>query len=89
MKWEEIRSKIPDKIVLVEAINAYSKDNKRIIEEMAVINEFEDSKEKGKEAWDTYKRLHRQFPSKELYIFHTSNNTIEVEEGFIGIRGRV
>lgn len=48
---------------------SYSKDNKRIIEEMAVINEFEDSKEEGKEAWETFKRLHRNFQVRKYTFF--------------------
>ena len=36
---------------------------------MAVINEFEDSKEEGKEAWETFKRLHRNFQVRKYTFF--------------------
>ncbi|RBW68588.1 hypothetical protein [Bacillus taeanensis] len=86
MKWTEIRNQYPDKFVLVEAVSAYSKENKRIIEEMSLIEEYTSSKE----AWSGYKKIHLEFPERELYIFHTSKEQIEVEEQrFIGVRGRI
>jgi hypothetical protein len=86
LKWTEIRKRYPDKFVLVEAVFAYSKENKRIIEEMSVLEEHTSSGA----AWNGYKKLHREFPERELYIFHTSKEQIEVEEQhFIGVRGRV
>ncbi|WP_407984340.1 hypothetical protein [Priestia abyssalis] len=86
LKWTEIRKRYPDKFVLVEAVSAYSKENKRIIEEMSVLEEHTSSNS----AWSGYKKLHRELPERELYIFHTSKEQIEVEEQhFIGVRGRV
>jgi hypothetical protein len=86
VKWTEIRNHYPDTFVLVEAVSAYSKENKRIIEEMSFIEEYTSSNE----AWGGYKKIHREFPERELYIFHTSKEQIEVEEQrFIGVRGRV
>lgn len=68
----------------MEAVSAYSKENKRIIEEMSVLEEYTSSNA----AWSGYKKLHREFPERELYIFHTSKEQIEVEEQhFIGVRG--
>ncbi|WP_202077936.1 hypothetical protein [Caldalkalibacillus salinus] len=85
MKWEEIRNQYPDSWVLVEALKAESKDNRREIEEMSVISEFNNSVE----AWKGYKYLHLKDRSRELYIFHTCNKDIEViEEQFTGVRSR-
>lgn len=41
MKWTEVRQHFPDRCVLVEALKAETIDKKRIIEEMAVISDFE------------------------------------------------
>ncbi|WP_236838864.1 hypothetical protein [Caldalkalibacillus salinus] len=45
MKWEEIRNQYPDSWVLVEALKDESKDNRREIEGMSVISEFNNSVE--------------------------------------------
>jgi hypothetical protein len=85
MRWEEVREQYPNRFVLVEAIKASSKDRIRTIEKMAVIKGYEDSKA----AWNGYKEHHREDSKRELYIFHTSKDKIEVMEGyFTGTRGR-
>lgn len=85
MEWKEIREKYPNSFVLVEALKAKSENQKRIIQELSVIKEFQDSKN----AWDGYKEFHREDPKRELYIFHTNNESIEVIEGyFSGIRSK-
>jgi hypothetical protein len=82
MKWPEIRNQYPDRWVLVEAISAYSSNNKRYINEMAFIADFIETKD----AWTAYKDRHLSEPAREYYIFFTSNETLEVlEQPFIGI----
>ena len=66
-----------------KADKAESFNNKRNIYEMSVISDFENSKE----AWKGYKELHLENRLRELYIFHTSKDHIEVEEQqFMGVR---
>lgn len=85
MKWSEICKKYPDQIVLVEALTTTSKNNIRTVEDMSVLSEFNDSMA----AWQQYKKVHKDNPDKELYIFHTSKEKAEViEQFFVGIRGR-
>lgn len=85
MKWQDIRKQYGDRWVLVEALKANSIDNKRVIKDMAVISNHNDSRD----AWKEYKSLHLSDPSRELYIFHTSNEEIEViEQRFMGVRRR-
>ncbi|MCT4593132.1 MAG: hypothetical protein N4A57_02505 [Anaeromicrobium sp.] len=85
MKWNDVRSQYVDKWVLVEALKANSVDNKRIVKDMAVISDHTNSQD----AWKEYKNLHLSDPSRELYIFHTSNEEIEViEQRFMGVRRR-
>lgn len=83
MKWKEITQYHPNRLVLVEALQASSKNRVRTIEEMAVIQEYEDPKE----AWEGYKLFHKKDPQRELYIFHTSRENVEViEEFFSAVR---
>lgn len=83
LKWNQVRAQYPSQWVLVEAVSAYSADSIRYLDEVAVISNFPDSTL----AWKEYKKLHLADRSREYYIFHTDNKTIEVkEEKFIGIR---
>ena len=84
MKWSTSRENYPDRWVLVEALSAHSANHKRNIEEMSVISDFLNPKE----AWNSYKKLHLADPIRELYVFYTGNEIIEViEQPFTGIRG--
>ena len=86
MKWYEIRKQYPDQFVLVEALKAYSRDNKRYIEDMTVVACYDDTKK----AWEDYKKFRHESSTREFYIFHTSKEKIEVlEQSFIGVRGAV
>lgn len=84
MKWVNIRDQFPNCWVLVEALSAHSISHKRTIDEMSVISDYVNPKE----AWATYKNLHFSDPTRELYVFYTGNEQIEViEQPFTGIRG--
>lgn len=86
MKWAEIRKQYPDRIVLIEAIKAFSKNRVRTIEDMTVVEDYVDSKE----AWIGYKKYHKQYPEREFYIFHTGKENIEIiEQYFTGVRIRL
>lgn len=76
MRWPIVREKYPDRWVLVEALLAKSIDRKRHIEEMSVLSDFGETKD----AWSNYKKYHFADPTRELYIFHTSVDVLEVIE---------
>lgn len=83
MKWKEAVRNYPNKWVLFEAIEAYSKDGKRIIEDLSVINSFDDSREALKE----YSEMHKRDKSREMYVYHTNNKELIIEErSWIGVR---
>lgn len=84
MKWEEIRRHYPDQWLLVEAIKAHSESGKRILEQISVVSTFPDSVT----AMRGYTKLHREAPERELYVFHTDRETLDiVERRWLGIRG--
>ena len=86
MKWQEIRQHYPAQWLLLEAVKAHSANNLRILEELAVINVFPDSKV----ALKSYQELHHEAPARELYVFHTSRETLEIpQRRWLGIRGAV
>ena len=83
MLWQEIRSRYPQRWLLVEAIEARSERGKRVLGRLAVVDEFPDSVP----AMQAYARLHREAPERELYVFHTSRETLELpERRWLGIR---
>ncbi len=84
MKWEEIRNHYPHQWLLVEAIRARSESGKRILEQLAVVSTFSDSKQ----AMDGYIHLHRLSPTRELYVLHTDRADLDIaERSWLGIRG--
>ena len=84
MDWSTVREKYPEKWVLVEALSSQSLNHKRNIRNMSVISDYENPKE----AWSAYKKLHLSDLSRELYVFYTGNEVVEViEQPFTGIRG--
>ncbi|MFB3041219.1 MAG: hypothetical protein ACE1ZS_05365 [Candidatus Poribacteria bacterium] len=84
MRWTEIRSHYPHQWLLVEAIKAHSESGKRILDGIAVVNLFSDSVAAMKE----YIQLHREAPGRELYVFHTDREQLDItERRWLGIRG--
>lgn len=76
MKWEEIRQYYPHQWLLVEAIKAHSESGKRIIDQLSVIHTFQDSIAAMKD----YTQLHRDSPERELYVFHTDREQLDIAE---------
>lgn len=76
MKWDEIRLHYPHQWLLVEAIKAHSEDNKRILEDISVVGAYPDSVV----AMKGYTQLHREAPGRELYVFHTDRQQLDITE---------
>lgn len=83
MLWEEVRKAYPDKWVVFEAIEAHSDSNYRIVDDIAVIDTFDDSMD----AFRRHNELHKQKPNRELYFFHTSREDLDIlEKKWTGLR---
>ncbi len=84
MKWQEIRAHYPHQWLLVEAIRAYSEANKPVLEEISVVDSYPDSVT----AMKSYTQLHKEAPERELYVFHTDRENLDItERRWLGIRG--
>jgi hypothetical protein len=84
MEWQEIRAHYPHQWLLVEALNAHSQEDKRVLERLAVLGVYPDSPT----AMKAYAQLHHEAPARELYVFHTSRENLDVtERRWLGIRG--
>jgi len=83
MQWQEIRDHYPQQWLLVEAIKAHTEASRRILEQLSVISTFPDSVT----AMKGYAALQREAPERELYVLHTSRETLDIiERRWLGIR---
>ena len=83
MLWTEVKKQYPHQWVLVEALDAQTKENQRLINQLMVLNAFS----KVTEAMDTYQRLHRLEPAREYYVLHTDKQKLKIpEQRWMGIR---
>ena len=76
MKWKDIRDEYPDSWILLEAIEAHSDQGKRVVDKIAVLDRFNNSDK----AMIAYRELHKKNPERELYVAHTKNKNLEIEE---------
>jgi len=84
MQWKEICQHYPRQWLLIEAIKAHSEADRRILEQLAVVGTFSDSTT----AMKSYLQLHNEAPERELYVFHTSREKLDItERRWLGVRG--
>lgn len=83
MEWQQIRERYPAQWLVVEAIVAHTEANRRIVNQMAVVDSFPNSRS----ALNSYIELHERAPEKELYVVHTDRETLDViQQRWLGIR---
>lgn len=84
MKWEDVRQAFPEQWVLIEAVRAYTNEtSKRILEEVTPLNKFSNSPD----AMKAYQELHRENPTRELYVLHTNRKNPDIiEKKWVGVR---
>jgi hypothetical protein len=83
MRWSDVREKYPDQWLIVEALEAHTEGDHRLLDRIAVVETCPD----GTTAMQSYHRLHRQHPSREFYFVHTARETLEItERWWMGIR---
>ena len=83
MRWQEIQKRFPNEWVVLEVIKAHSEDGHRYIEEVVVVDRFENSLD----AMDRYEKLRKEQPQREYCFFHTSRPNLVARERYMGIRG--
>lgn len=76
MLWDKVRKAYPDKWVVFEAIETHSSRNYRIVDDIAVIDSFDNSID----AFHRHNILHKQKPNREFYFFHTSRENLDIRE---------
>lgn len=75
MTWEDVKRAFPSQWVLMEALEAETIENKRIVEQMAVVESFNDD---GESAFKKYIELHKIHKEREYFIYHTSRDILDI-----------
>lgn len=85
MIWEDVKKSYPQQWVIIEAVDACSEENKRIIKSIQLVELFG---EDNNGALRRYVGLHKVHPEKEYYVVHTSRPELNVKErNWTGVRG--
>ena len=81
MKWEEVRKIYPNRFVKIRILDFHIDNNVRYIDDMAVVQAFEDEKEATRELVRT---------KDDSLVYHTGKEKIEVPiKQMFGFRGAV
>lgn len=84
MTWTDVRNHYPSQWLLVEALEAHSEGERRIIDDLAVVSKYPDSVT----AMRDYKKRHRDSPEREFLVLHTDREELDVtERRWLGVRG--
>lgn len=81
MKWEEVRKIYPDRFVKIQILKAHIKDNVRYIDDMAVMQAFDDEREATRELVRT---------KDDILVYHTGKEKLEIQiKQIFGFRGAI
>jgi hypothetical protein len=84
MVWEDVKKLFPSQWLLIEAVDAHTDGPNRIIQQIAVIESFN---EDSKPALRKYLDLHKVHKDREYYVVHTSKDQLNFEElKWVGVR---
>jgi hypothetical protein len=76
MNWQQSRLHHPHQWLLIEAVQAHTEADHRMIDDLAVISAYPDSTA----ALRDYARLHHAAPERELYVVHTDRAALDITE---------
>ena len=78
MIWEDIKKTYPSSWLVIEAIEAKTEGEDRIVQQLAVLDSFEE--ETSKKALLKYLHLHQTYPERELYVVHSTRPRLDIKE---------
>ena len=81
MKWDEARKTYPHKWIVFDSLKQHEEDNKLIIEDMTIIEVFDDINK----AYKYYCTLHKQDKTRQLNIASTKEPDLQYKIKRIGI----
>lgn len=84
MDWQTIREQYPRRWVVVEAVEAHTEGEKRVIADLSIVKMFG---EDWQPAWEFYKQVHHEDKWREYYVLHTDRPELNI--GVMDAFGRV
>jgi hypothetical protein len=83
MLWVEVRKTYPNQWLVIEAVEAHSETDRRLLDKIAVVEVCAD----GAAALQSYRNLHQAHPEREYYYVHTRRAELDIRERqWLGIR---
>ena len=83
MIWSEVRHAYPNRWLIIEAVEAHTADERRILDKIAVLEACNDNAE----VMLAYERWHQAYPQREFYFAHTGREELDIRERrWLGIR---
>ncbi len=83
MIWSEVRQAYPDRWLIIEAVEAHTTAEQRILDKIAVLEACHDNAE----VMQAYERWHQAYPQREFYFAHTGREELDIRERrWLGIR---
>jgi len=83
MIWSEVRQAYPNRWLIIEAVEAHTLDERRILDKVAVMEACSDNTE----VMSAYERWHQAHPQREFYFAHTGREELDIRERrWLGIR---
>lgn len=87
MTWEDIKKAHPNQWLIIEAIEAHTEGEKRLLDNITVVETFQNDNNR---AMLEYVKLHRRHRERELYVVHTSREELGIlEQRRIGVRADI
>ena len=78
MKWEEVKINYNSAWLLIEAMEAHTEGENRIVDKISVIDAF--NEQTSKNALLKYLELHKDFPNREFYVAHSDRKSLDIKE---------
>lgn len=87
MQWSDVRQAYPNEWLIIEALDAETtQEHKRKLKRISIVERCLDGVDGGA-ALQSYRRLHQQYPLRELYYVHSSREELDIrEQNWVGIR---
>ena len=83
MIWSEVRQAYPNRWLIIEAVEAYTLDERRILDKIAMMETCRDNTE----VMQAYECWPQAYPQREFYFAHTGRAELNIHERrWLGIR---
>ncbi len=76
MIWSEVRQAYPSRWLIIEAVEAHTAAERRILDKIAVMEACDDNAA----VMQAYERWQQAYPQREFYFAHTGREELDIRE---------